>query len=193
MHTSCEAWAKEAANVSSCLRFHFLCLRQLKPLKMSVLFFPCGCFLLMKNKAKGPGGCVLPQPLNVPMSSAGKEAMQMALQTDKLSHRGLLQLGPEPWHLQFSLGPFLTQQLWSSHMLTLWHAVYARAGHSFPTSNAPFTRDILLPSECLASLSSIFIWEFNRPASFTKTPYKKSWKCFTMPTKICTINCLTLG
>lgn len=178
MHTSCETWAKEVANVFSCLRFHFLCLHQLKPLKMSVLFFPCGCFLLMKTQSKrtrrmcsAPAiGCVLP------MSSAGKKAMQMALQTDELSHRGLLQLGPEPWHLQFSLGPFLTQQLWSSHMLTLWHAVYARAGHSFPTSNAPFIRDILLPLECLASLSSVFIREFNRPASFTKTPYKKILK-----------------
>lgn len=73
-------------------------------------------------------------------------------------------------------GAFLkTAALVQSHA-HIGHAVYARAGHSFPTSNAPFIRDILLPSECLASLSSVFKREFNRRASFTKTPYKKILK-----------------
>lgn len=42
--------------------------------------------------------------------------------------------------------------------------------------HTPFIKDSLLLSECLASLSWVFIREFNRQASFTKTPYKKILK-----------------
>lgn len=81
----------------------------------------------------------------------------------------------------FHFGAFLREQLWTCHMLKVWQAidgrpaVYVRPVHSFLSHlHTPFIKDSLLLSECLASLSWVFIREFNRQASFTKTPYKKN-------------------
>lgn len=46
---------------------------------------------------------------------------------------------------------------------------------------------------CFLHTSAQSSWEsFCRLVSFTITPYRKSWKCFAMPTKICMTDHLTL-
>lgn len=147
--------------------FSFLVPCQLKPLTMAVLFFPSRFFLLIKKTWEQKSSC----------EGSNVKGFISTSQTYELNHRGLLYVaGTVTLTSAFHFGAFLRQQLWSCHMLKLRHAVYVRPVHSFPTSNTPIIKDILLHSECHASLSSVFLREFNRQASFTKTPYKKTLK-----------------
>lgn len=135
------------------------------------------------------------------MLSAVRAAMQRALSQlyrHELNHRGLLQPGRKPWYLHSTLVPFEESSsgpaTCSRYGMQSMGGLQSMWGLSIPLP-PPYTiykrQSVVLRMSCKPQLSlhkriqqTGFIYK--------NSLQKKSWKCFVMPTKICTINCLTL-
>lgn len=160
--------------------FRFLPLHQLKPLIMSVVFFLSGFFRLIKTwKQNGQEDMFC--------SSAGCSALWgqqcgglylNCMDMNSITEACCSQEGnPDTCIPLWCLLKRAALDLPHAQGMACnpWEACSPCEACPFLSHlHTPFIKDSLLFSECLASLSWVFIREFNRQASFTKTPYKKN-------------------
>lgn len=192
-----EGWCRNPIT-SPC--FCFLSLHQLKPLIMSVLFFPSGFFQLIKTwKQNGKE--------NMFCSSAGcwtlwgQQCGGLYLNCTDMnsiteaccSQGGNADTCIPLWCL------FKRAALNLSHAQGMtsnwWEACSLCEACPFIPFPPPYTiykrQSVALRMSCKPQLS--LHKRIQQTDFIYKNPLqKKSWKCFVMPIKICTINCLTL-